>query len=101
MNAYDIIAPTFWDVLDDVIADGHREYWLKGGRSSTKSSFIAICIVLNMMIDAQKGQHTHCVAMRKVENTVSGSVFNTMVWATEMLGVSDYWKMTKNPMIMT
>ena len=101
MNAYEIIAPTFWDVLDDTINDGHREYWLKGGRSSTKSSFIAICIVLNMMIDAQNGEHTHCVAMRKVENTVSGSVFNTIAWATEMLGVSDYWKMTKNPMVMT
>ena len=101
INAYETIAPCFWDVLDDVIADGHREYWLKGGRSSTKSSFIAICIILNMMLDAQNGDHTHCVAMRKVENTVSGSVFNTLVWATEMLGVAQYWKMTRNPMVMT
>ena len=100
INAYDTLAPVFWDVLDDVIADGHREYWLKGGRSSTKSSFIAICIVLSMMLDAQEGHHTHCVAMRKVENTVSGSVFNTMLWATEMLGVSEYWKQIKNPMQM-
>ena len=53
MNAYEIIAPCFWDVLDDIIDDKYREYWLKGGRSSTKSSFIAIAIVLNMMIDAQ------------------------------------------------
>lgn len=101
INAYDIIAPCFYDVLDDVIDNGHREYWLKGGRSSTKSSFIAICIVLNMMLDAQNGDHTHCVAMRKVENTVSGSVFNTIMWATEMLGVSNYWKATRNPMVMT
>ena len=101
INAYDIIAPTFWDVLDDIIDNGHREYWCKGGRSSCKSSFIAIAIVLNMMLDAQNGEHTHAVAMRKVENTVSGSVFNTIVWATEMLGVQDYWKMTKNPMVMT
>ena len=101
VNAYELIAPVFWDVLDDVLNDGHREYWLKGGRSSTKSSFIAICIVLNMMLDGQRGEHTHCVALRKVENTVSGSVFNTIAWATEMLGVSGYWKMTRNPMVMT
>lgn len=101
INAYDTIAPVFFDVLDDVIDDGHREYWLKGGRSSTKSSFIAICIVLNMMLDAQNGDHTHCVALRKVENTVSGSVFNTILWATEMLGVNQYWKATRNPMVMT
>lgn len=101
INAYDTIAPKFWDVLDDIIADGHREYWLKGGRNSTKSSFIAISIILNMMLDAQNGDITHCVALRKVENTVSGSVFNTMLWATEMLGVQEYWHMTKNPMRMT
>ena len=101
INAYETIAPKFWDVLDDIIANGHREYWLKGGRNSTKSSFIAISIILNMMLDAQNGDITHCVALRKVENTVAGSVFNTMLWATEMLGVQEYWSMTKNPMKMT
>lgn len=101
VNVYDTIAPIFWDVLDDVIDNGHREYWLKGGRNSTKSSFIALCIVFNMMLDAQNGDITHCVALRKVENTVAGSIFNTMLWATEMLGVQNYWAMTKNPMRMT
>lgn len=101
VNVYDTIAPIFWDVLEDVIDNGHREYWLKGGRNSTKSSFIALCIVFNMMLDAQNGDITHCVALRKVENTVAGSVFNTMLWATEMLGVQNYWAMTKNPMRMT
>ena len=101
VNAYDTIAPIFWDVLDDVVNNGHREYWLKGGRNSTKSSFIALCIIFNMMLDAQEGRITHCVALRKVENTVAGSVFNTMLWATEMLGVQQYWAMTKNPMRMT
>ena len=101
VNVYDTLAPVFWDVLDDVIDNGHREYWLKGGRNSTKSSFIALCIVFNMMLDAQNGDITHCVALRKVENTVAGSVFNTMLWATEMLGVQAYWSMTKNPMRMT
>lgn len=101
INVYDTIAPVFWDVLDDVIDNGHREYWLKGGRNSTKSSFIAINIIFNMMLDAQNGDITHCVALRKVENTVSGSIFNTMLWATEILGVQDYWAMTKNPMRMT
>ena len=101
MNAYETIAPAFWDVLDDVIANGHREYWMKGGRSSTKSSFIALCIVINMMLDGQNGIISHAVALRKVENTVSGSIFNTILWAIDMLGVAQYWKMTRNPMVMT
>lgn len=29
VNAYEMIAPCFWDILDDVISNGHREYWLK------------------------------------------------------------------------
>ena len=98
VNVYDIIAPTFWDVLDDTVRNGHREYWLKGGRNSTKSSFIAIDIIFNMMLDGQNGDITHCMALRKVENTVSSSVFNTMLWATEMMGVQDYWMAFRNPM---
>ena len=101
VNVYDTVAPCFWDVLDDVIDNGHREYWLKGGRSSTKSSFIAISIILNMMKDARDGVYSNCMALRKVENTVSGSVFNTMLWATEILGVEQYWRATKSPMILT
>ena len=45
MNVYQLIAEPFWDVLDDVLKDGHTQYWLKGGRNSTKSSFIAITIM--------------------------------------------------------
>lgn len=101
INVYETIAPVFWDVLDDVVENGHREYWLKGGRSSTKSSFIAIAIIMNMMIDASNNIFSNAMALRKVENTVSGSVFNTMLWATEMLGVEKYWKATRNPMEMT
>ena len=101
INVYETIAPVFWDVLDDIVENGHREYWLKGGRSSTKSSFIAIAIIMNMMIDASNNIFSNAMALRKVENTVSGSVFNTMLWATEMLGVEKYWKATRNPMEMT
>lgn len=100
-NIYETIAPCFWDVLDDILDNKHREYWLKGGRSSTKSSFIALAIILNMMIDAQNGIMSHATALRKVENTVANSVFNTFLWATDILGVSQYWKATRNPLMIT
>ena len=67
INVYDTISPNFWDLFDDVVANGHREYWLKGGRNSTKSSFIAITIITGMMLDCQNGVHSHAVALRKVE----------------------------------
>ena len=37
---YSLIARTFWDVYDDIKRGEHAEYWLKGGRGSTKSSYI-------------------------------------------------------------
>ena len=36
MNPYNIIAPHFYDLLDDVLDNTHTHYWLKGGRGSTK-----------------------------------------------------------------
>lgn len=97
----ELIAKCFYSVWNDVLKNGHTQYWLKGGRNSTKSSFVAITIVAQMMLDAQSGVHSHCVALRKVENTVEGSIFNTFLWAIDMLGVSDYWDVKKNPRTLT
>ena len=44
-----IIAPTFAGVHRDIKQHQHTHYWLKGGRGSTKSSFISVEIPLGMM----------------------------------------------------
>ena len=62
MNVYNLTAPHFYDLIDDILADKHTHYWLKGGRGSLKSSFIGIIIPLLMMIDAQNGIHSNAVA---------------------------------------
>lgn len=100
VNVYDIIAPTFHDVLDDVIANKHTEYWLKGGRSSTKSSFVSIAIIGCMMLDASKGIYSNSVVLRKVGDTLRTSVLEQMKWAVDMLGVSEYWGINFAPMSM-
>ena len=46
VDASSLVIPRFHDVLGDVMAHGHTHYWLHGGRGSTKSSFISVCIVL-------------------------------------------------------
>ena len=69
VNPYDLIAEHFHDLLEDVLAFKYTHHWLKGGRGSTKSSFIGIVIPLQMMIDAQEGIHSHGVALRKVGDT--------------------------------
>ncbi len=49
MKLSKIIAPVFRPVHYDIKRERHTHYWLKGGRGSTKSSFISIEIILGMM----------------------------------------------------
>lgn len=85
INPYNIIAQHFWDLLDDCLENKHTHYWLKGGRGSTKSSFIGITISLMMMLDAQNNIYSNAVAMRKVGDTLSDSVYTQILWGIEML----------------
>lgn len=101
INVYNLIAETFYDVLDDILIDGHTQYWLKGGRASTKSSFISIAIPLCMMMDAKNGIHSNAVVMRKVADTLKTSVYSTILWALDMLGVGEYWSAKTSPMQLT
>jgi phage terminase large subunit len=97
----EIIAPSFYDVHRSIKESKCTEYMLKGGRGSTKSSFASTEIILGMMRDAQNGEHTNAVALRKVKDTLKDSVYEQLEWAIEKLGVSDKWKCTKSPLEMT
>ena len=100
-NVYDLLAPSFWDLFDDVIDYKYTHYWLKGGRGSTKSSFIGIVIPLMMMIDAQNGIYSNAVALRKVGDTLADSVYAQIIWGIEKLGMQDYWEYKVSPLRIT
>lgn len=90
----DLIAPSFYGLYDDVINDRYTHYWLKGGRGSTKSSFISIMIILGMM----NNPDTNCVALRKVAANLKDSVYEQLVWAIDKLGVTELWKCKLSPL---
>jgi PBSX family phage terminase large subunit len=92
-----VIAPSFFNVHRDIKDELHTHYWLKGGRGSTKSSFIAIEIILGMMRDP----NANAVALRKVKDTAKDSVFEQLSWAIDILGVGQYWEETKSPLMLT
>ena len=71
----EIIASIFYDVWDDIRNDRYTEYDEAGGRGSTKSSFISICIVYGMMLDRQRGIITHALALRQFQKDLRESVF--------------------------
>ncbi|GAW29197.1 terminase [Carboxydocella sp. ULO1] len=93
----ELIAPSFYEVHQDIKNNRYTHYWLKGGRGSTKSSFVSLEIILGMM----KDPNANAVTLRKVKETLKDSVFEQLVWAIEKLKVSEYWEIKHNPMELT
>lgn len=89
-----LLAPSFVSVYEDLKKTGHTHYWLKGGRGSTKSSFISIQIILGIMGD----ENANCVALRKVGQTLKDSVYEQLSWAISALGVENLWHGKVSPL---
>lgn len=101
VNLKSIIAPSFYNAHKDIKQGLHTHYWFKGGRGSTKSSFISIEIVLNMMKDAQSGIMSNALILRRVKDTLSESVRDQIKWAIDILGVSDEWHVPESKLTIT
>lgn len=88
-----VIADVFKPVSLDLQQGGHAEYFLKGGRGSTKSSFISIEIIIGLMQD----DHANAIIYRRVANTIKDSVYEQMIWAIDTLGLATAFKYRKSP----
>ncbi len=97
----EVIAPSFYDLHRDVVAERHTYYKLDGGRGSTKSSFVGTEIPLGMMRDAQAGKLTNAVAFRRYKENLHDSVFEQLLWGINKLGVAHLWKETVSPLRLT
>jgi len=93
INVYESIAPVFWDAYDDLQAACHSEYWLDGGRGSTKSSFLSLAIIVGMLND----KNANAIVYRRVGNTIRDSVYAQMVWAIDKLGISSICRFRASP----
>ena len=69
-------------------------YWLKGGRGSTKSSFISLAIVILLVAYPW----ANAVIVRKVSNTLRDSVYVQIEWAIAALGLQEFFLFYKSPM---
>ena len=96
------VASSFVDINRSIDDREYREYYLEGGRGSTKSSFIS-----EKIIELLENNPKMCaVVLRKVKDTLKDSVFAQLEWAIDILGetyskVKDNWKLTKSPLEMT
>lgn len=98
INVCDYIIPAYDAVFKAIINHLYVHYCLKGGRGSTKSSFIGLVIPLLIM------QHpdVNAVCFRKVGNTVQNSIYSQITWAIYTLGLQDLFHIPKtysNPIV--
>ena len=91
------IAPPFRPLHHCVRRGDYVYYWLKGGRGSTKSSFVAIQMILGIMTDP----NANGIALRKVSNTIRDSIHSILSWAIFKLDVAEYWSSTVSPLEFT
>ena len=96
-----IIGPAVYDVHKNIKNNDYTHYWLKGGRGSLKSSFIGTEIPLGIMRDAQKGLMSNAVVIRRVKDTLRGSVYEQIKWAIYMMKVENEWEMPDSKLQMT
>ena len=89
-----LIAPAFYDLHRDIKQGLHTHYWLKGGRGSTKSSFISVEIPIGFLKDT----NANAIVLRKYGVSLEKSVYNQILWALDKLELSPYWKAYKSPL---
>jgi PBSX family phage terminase large subunit len=89
----DCISPNFYDLHKQIKNEEGTEYWLRGGRGSTKSSFLSIQVILNIMKDPE----ANVVAFRRYENEIRDSVFGQLQWAINKLNVDHLFKSYVSP----
>ncbi|WP_461243743.1 PBSX family phage terminase large subunit [Secundilactobacillus muriivasis] len=92
-----VTAPAFYQLHHDIKNHIHSNYWLKGGRGSTKSSFVSLEIVLGIMTDPD----ANAVVMRRYATTLRESVYDQYLWAIDQLGVNHLWQDSVSPMQLT
>lgn len=109
----DILAPSFYRPYNDFITGRKSTLCFAGGRGSTKSSCISVCILLGLERDRRRAlelkrqgdprwrsELTHAICLRKVANTLADSVYAQFQWAAEKLHLTDKYVFLKTPLMI-
>ena len=89
-----MIAEPFMKVYRTIHNGDGGDFVLYGGRGSTKSSFISLCIV-ELIVN---NPNLHACIFRKIKDTIRDSVYAQTVWAIGVLGVADSFECRTSPM---
>ena len=98
LDVNDVVAPVYYDAMDDILDHKHVHYVFKGGRGSAKSSFISEMIPLLLV----QNPLAHALIFRKIGNTMKNSVWSQIVWGIDKWGLRNFFQIPKtiaNPII--
>ena len=94
MRLSTLIAPSFHELHKQIKADTFDEYWLKGGRGSTKSTFASIEILLGLIQDPE----ANAVVFRRYQNELRDTVYGQFEWSASKMGIAHFFKFQLAPM---
>lgn len=97
MNVAELTIRKFDSVFEAVMSHSKTEFWMDGGRGSTKSSFISLCIILLIVSFSD----ANAVVFRRYGKDLRDTVFEQLQWAIGTLQVQAWWKSSIAPMRLT
>ena len=93
-NYFDSIDSSFGTLGLQALNHSYTHYDIRGGRGSTKSSWVSLTVVALVMLNPA----VHALVLRKVARTLKDSVYAQYEWAIHQLGVSELWEAKKSPL---
>lgn len=89
-----LLTPAFYSLHHSIKKQEYTHYWLKGGRGSTKSTFVAIQILLGIIADPE----ANAFIFRKVAADLRDSVYGQVLWCIDKMGLNNYFECYTSPM---
>ncbi|MDR2166622.1 MAG: PBSX family phage terminase large subunit [Clostridiales bacterium] len=89
-----VIGKAFIDINREIDNGKYTFYDFKGGRGSLKSSFCALKLIDRIM----RNENMCALAIRQIAETIKDSVFAQIIWAIDILGLTEEFHITKSPM---
>ena len=84
------IGRDFVDVHRQIAAGKLTDVWLPGGRGSLKSSYASLEIAMGLMADPD----ANALVIQSRRVNIRDATMTQMLWAFDILGVSDQWRPT-------
>ena len=90
----ELLAPGFYELHRGIKDGAYDEVWCKGGRGSTKSSFLSLETFLLLAKDPQ----AHAFISRRYDAELRDTVYGQMQWACGKLCLEQEWRFMLSPM---